>query len=80
MKWREATFQKMFQNNDMKMIQDLEKRMQKTPRNVYQRSRNTKAQANKDEQHSEGINSRKQLRAEENGQADLEDRMVEITA
>ena len=36
----------------VKMIQDLGKRMQKMSRNVYQRSRNTKAQANKNEQHT----------------------------
>ena len=44
--------EKCFRIMTVKMIQDLGKRMQKTPRNVYQRSRNTKAQANRDEQHT----------------------------
>ena len=46
-------------------------------RNVYQRSRNTKAQANRDEQHTR-INSR--IMEAEERISDLEDGMVEITA
>ena len=51
MKWREATFRKMIQN-DSEDDPGSWKKHGENVRNVYQRSRNTKAQANRDEQHT----------------------------
>ena len=73
MKWREATFQK----NDSEDDPGSWKKNGENARNVYQRSRNTKAQANRDEQHTRRINNR--IMEAEEWINDLEDGMVEIT-